>query len=56
MTYPSNPGIDECHQYVLCIWERHREEVTGPAFMVLENNIGFEEGVDGRTPMLLECL
>jgi hypothetical protein len=23
------------------------EEVTGPAIMVLENNVGFEEGVDG---------
>ena len=47
MIYPSNLGSDERRQHGLCIWERCREEVSGPAIVDLENDIGFEESVDG---------
>jgi hypothetical protein len=32
------------------------KEVRGLALIILENDIGFEKVVDGRAPMLLECL
>jgi hypothetical protein len=33
-----------------------REKVTGSVFEVLKGNVGFEECVDRRPPVCLECL
>jgi hypothetical protein len=41
-----NLGIDECHQHVLAFRSSAGKEVRGPALMILENDLGFEECVD----------